>query len=197
MLKLTKHDWGNVSHDITSPTWRDALISVLGPCYVTSVALPLVLPGLGRQDLHVDSRLPKFRTYNLAVQLDPHLQGPQTRLVPRTHGQRWTTGSHTIFIPTAPPYFPWADRVADAPEGTLLLWDAAATHGGPGRLAHQPVRDTALSCSSASTPPLPLRRPLTSSHMLAPVPSASVSGVVPPPPPPLTNHTLVPGLLTT
>ena len=116
----------------------------MGPCYVTAVALPLVLPGTSPQVLHFDSRLPLFHTYNLAVQLDPHLPGPETRLVPRTHGQRWTTSPHSSFIPKTPPFFSWAERVAAAPEGTLLLWDTAVIHGGPGRLAHQPVRDTVL-----------------------------------------------------
>ena len=58
-------DWGTLIQAITPTTWSNAFISILGPCCVTSVALPLVLPGANRQDLQVDSRLPKFRTYNL------------------------------------------------------------------------------------------------------------------------------------
>ena len=34
--------------------------------------------------------------------------------------------------------------MADTPDGALLLWDAATIHGGPGRQAHQPPRDTVL-----------------------------------------------------
>ena len=142
-----KINWDDFFHAVTPPAWREALISVMGPCHVTAVALPLVLPDTTPQVLHFDSRLPLYHTYNLAVQLDPRLQGPETRLVPRTHGQRWTTSPHSNFIPEDPPYFSWADRMAFAPEGALLLWDTAVIHGGPGRLPHQPARDTVLILS--------------------------------------------------
>ena len=81
-------NWDNFFHAVTPPAWREALISIMGPCHITAVALPLVLPGTSPQVLHFDSRLPLFHTYNLAVQLDPHLASPETRLVPRTHGER-------------------------------------------------------------------------------------------------------------
>ena len=107
------------------------------------------------------------------MQLDPHLQGPETRLVPRTHGQRWTTSPHSNFIPETPPYFSWAERVATAPEGTLLLWDTAVIHGGPGRLPHQPARDTVLIFSIDAVLTASDAAPWSMTQ--APVPSSSVS----------------------
>ena len=138
-------DWDSFFHAVTPGAWRDAMISIMGPCWVTAVALPLVLPGADAQDLHVDSRLPPLRTYNLAVQLDEDQhQGPETRLTPRSHGQGWTTGMHFRLLPPEPPHFAWAERRAEAPVGDLLLWDAAAVHGGPGRPLGGATRDSVL-----------------------------------------------------
>ena len=63
--------------------------------------------------------------------------------------------------------------MADAPEEALLLWDAAAVHGGPGRSAHQAARssvllfsiDAALTAADATiltedASPRPLRKRL-------------------------------------
>ena len=138
-------DWDRFFHEVTPGAWRDAMISIMGPCWVTSVALPLVLPGADAQDLHVDSRLPPLRTYNLAVQLDEtQHNGPETRLTPQSQGQGWTTGMHFRLLPPEPPHFAWAERRAVAPEGDLLLWDAAAVHGGPGRPLGGAARDSVL-----------------------------------------------------
>ena len=95
--------------------------------------------------VHVDSVLPLFRSFNLAVQLDESQhRGPETRLTPQSQGQRWTSGPHVRLIPTTPPYFPWAERRAIAPVGNLLLWDAATVHGGPGRPPDGLTRDSVL-----------------------------------------------------
>ena len=81
--RLKGVDWDSFFHAVTPVPWREAMTSIMGPCWVTAVALPLVLPGADNQDLHVDSRLPPLRTFNLAVQLDEaEHQGPETRLTP-------------------------------------------------------------------------------------------------------------------
>ena len=146
--RLRGVDWDHFFHCVTPTPWnqrREALISIMGPCWVTAVALPLVLPGADAQDLHVDSTLPLFHSFNLAVQPDQNLhQGPETCLIPRSQGQRWPSGPHISLIPTIAPYFPWAERRAIAPLGNLLLWDAATVHVGPGRPLDGLARDSVV-----------------------------------------------------
>ena len=148
------HRWGQIFDSLCHPSWRKALVDLLGPCRVRQVFVPVVWPGArGKsptpvQPIHQDHLAGKWKTASLVVNLNPDEVVPETRVVLRSHGGHYETASNLSKDKVFP--YPWAEKSAVVPEGRVVLMDGATLHSGPGRAPKRGPRDSVVIFSIES-----------------------------------------------
>ena len=94
------------------------------------MGIPAALPGAPPPVIHADAGIPPHTVFNFAVVFGEDDERVGTAVVRGSHREGWTTGpaSH---LPAAAAGYPGLAGRLEAPEGSILLFDAAVLHRGP------------------------------------------------------------------